>query len=176
MPENSRRLATIPLIGSQNISTPTLGSVGGSTTPNQSSTEVARHGSVNYLQGELGGGWTAFWPITPLVLDLAIAYAGVNRGQAVDQDQVEVCRRSMSFSAADPFSKVGISEGTLQGEQPLNGLRHPPENGTCGWYIWSGPEFFLDDDEFFKRCTCLIYHSVAWPSYPIWGFLLGGGS
>ena len=54
----------------------------------------------------------------------------------MDQDQVEVCRRfDVSFRAADPFSKVGISEGALQREQPLNGLRHPPESGTCGWYI-----------------------------------------
>ena len=27
---------------------------------------------------------------------------------------------------------------------PLNGLRHPSENGTLGWYIWAGGEINTD--------------------------------
>ncbi|WP_424273800.1 immunity protein Imm33 domain-containing protein [Cocleimonas flava] len=30
----------------------------------------------------------------------------------------------------------------------MNGLRHPFENGTCGWYIWCG-EDLPEDPEFF---------------------------
>lgn len=42
--------------------------------------------------------------------------------------------------------KVGLAIATLA-QLPLNALRYPAENGTCGWYIWGGelqhdPEFF----------------------------------
>ena len=39
----------------------------------------------------------------------------------------------------DPNEKVGIAVATL-GRLPLNGLRHLPADGTCGWYIWGGEE------------------------------------
>jgi hypothetical protein len=43
---------------------------------------------------------------------------------------------------------VGIALETL-GLLPLNALRHPPEHGTCGWYIWGGSEL-PRDPEFFQ--------------------------
>lgn len=36
-------------------------------------------------------------------------------------------------------SKLGIALSTI-GKQPINGLRHKPENGTNGWFIWCGNE------------------------------------
>jgi len=33
--------------------------------------------------------------------------------------------------------KLGIALETLR-DLPLNGVRHQPEGGTCGWYIWGG--------------------------------------
>ncbi|WP_423842024.1 immunity protein Imm33 domain-containing protein [Acanthopleuribacter pedis] len=36
--------------------------------------------------------------------------------------------------------KVGISLHVKSEIQPLNGLRHQPEKGTSGWYIWAGVE------------------------------------
>ena len=41
---------------------------------------------------------------------------------------------------------LGIALSSLS-RLPLNALRHLPEHGTCGWYIWGGdysehPEFF----------------------------------
>lgn len=45
-------------------------------------------------------------------------------------------------------SKVGIALQT-RGIQPLNGLRHPPEGGTCGWYLWWG-DTLTKDVEFFQ--------------------------
>lgn len=44
--------------------------------------------------------------------------------------------------------KLGIAEDALRGEWPLNGLRHPPETGTCGWFIWSGGDALTDDNYF----------------------------
>ena len=31
---------------------------------------------------------------------------------------------------------------------PLNGLRHPPEQGTSGWFIWEGNSLSQDADFF----------------------------
>ncbi len=45
-------------------------------------------------------------------------------------------------------SKLGIAISTI-GRVPINGLRHPPENGTNGWYIWCGEEL-IDEDDFFS--------------------------
>jgi len=45
-------------------------------------------------------------------------------------------------------SKLGIAIDTI-GRNPINGLRHKPERGTNGWYIWCGEEF-SDDKNFFS--------------------------
>ncbi|WP_157949017.1 immunity protein Imm33 domain-containing protein [Neorhizobium huautlense] len=100
----------------------------------------------------------------------------------MDQDQVEVClRHNVEFSVAEPSSKLGISEGALQGEQPLNGLRQPPENGTCGWYIWGGRDFPPEDADFFKPMH-VSHLSVSCPAVvpylglpPGWRFLIAPG-
>jgi len=34
--------------------------------------------------------------------------------------------------------KVGIARNVTSGLMPINGLRHPPEGDTTGWYIWAG--------------------------------------
>ena len=44
--------------------------------------------------------------------------------------------------------KLGIALETI-GLLPINALRHNPENGTCGWYIWCG-EVMSENSEFFK--------------------------
>jgi hypothetical protein len=48
--------------------------------------------------------------------------------------------------ACYPDLKVGIALTSLE-QLPLNALRHRPEAGTVGWYIWGGelsdaPDFF----------------------------------
>ncbi|WP_444932599.1 hypothetical protein ACJJI5_17475 [Microbulbifer sp. EKSA008] len=63
--------------------------------------------------------------------------------------QEDVCKRFNTL----PFpcmgkEKLGIAIETI-GKVPINGLRHNPENGTCGWYIWCGEEMSQDAD-FFK--------------------------
>ena len=45
-------------------------------------------------------------------------------------------------------TKLGIAIETI-GKRPINGLRHPPEKGTNGWYIWFG-EDFSEKGDFFK--------------------------
>ena len=46
----------------------------------------------------------------------------------------------------DKDLKVGIS--TDLNSEPLNGLRHNSEDGTTGWFIWSGE--YEERDDFFK--------------------------
>ena len=61
----------------------------------------------------------------------------------------EICARYGSeFSPPEPSQKLGIAFGSLNAF-PLNALRHPPENGTCGWYIWGGTEM-SQSAEFFQ--------------------------
>ena len=44
-------------------------------------------------------------------------------------------------------TKLGIAIETI-GKKPINGLRHQPEKGTNGWYIWCGEEFSEKADFF----------------------------
>ncbi|WP_445367424.1 immunity protein Imm33 domain-containing protein [Methylomonas sp. BW4-1] len=68
--------------------------------------------------------------------------------ETASEAQIDVCRRFNS--AVVPSSsalKLGIAIASLS-QLPLNALRLPQENGTCGWYIWGGevmseaPDFF----------------------------------
>jgi phosphatidate phosphatase APP1 len=46
--------------------------------------------------------------------------------------------------------KAGVSRDLLSGGDvnwPVHGLRHPPREGTSGWYIWTGE--LSDADDFF---------------------------
>lgn len=77
-------------------------------------------------------------------------------------------------------SKVGIARAVGSGLQPLNGLRHPEQNGTCGWYLWAGEEL-SEASDFFEpvhiehvgeRCPeVLPYLGLA----PGWRFLIANG-
>ena len=75
--------------------------------------------------------------------------------------------------------KVGISLNVRNGIMPINGLRHPPEGDTTGWYIWAGEEF-SEDSEFFKPLH--VEHLSSWcpeiQKYlglpPGWRFLVDG--
>jgi len=67
----------------------------------------------------------------------------------LDKEQIEVCRlQSVEVSFPNSNDKLGIALSTI-GKTPINGLRHPTENGTCGWYIWCGEEL-SEDPDFFK--------------------------
>ncbi len=66
------------------------------------------------------------------------------------QSQIEICRKyNDEYTPIDPGLKLGISDNFFSGVLPLNGLRHPPENDTCGWYLWAGEEL-LQTPDFFK--------------------------
>ncbi len=63
--------------------------------------------------------------------------------------QREICKKySADFVEADGNLVVGVAEN-LTSEYPLNGLRHPIEGNTSGWYLWGGEEL-SEDPNFFK--------------------------
>ena len=65
-----------------------------------------------------------------------------------EDKQRALCERvGVSFSPPTAVQKVGIALQTLH-LRPLNGLRHPPEGGTCGWYIWGGTDLSTAPDFF----------------------------
>ncbi len=64
------------------------------------------------------------------------------------EEQAAICERfGSAVSVPTSDLKVGIALETLAAA-PLNALRHAPETGTSGWYIWGGehlskaPDFF----------------------------------
>lgn len=67
----------------------------------------------------------------------------------------EVCRRvGASPLPVTSGDKLGVARETLSGAWPLNGVRLPPESGTCGWYVWSGGAMSDDADFFVPLHVC----------------------
>jgi hypothetical protein len=89
--------------------------------------------------------------------------------------QRAVCDRyKAAFDPIDSDSKVGVALSTLD-QFPLNALRHRPEGGTCGWYVWGG-EFLSEEPDFFeplhamhleKHCPELIPYLALPPGWRV---------
>ncbi len=63
-------------------------------------------------------------------------------------EQETVCKwAGAEPSPPAPGSKLGLAVGSLTGG-PIHGLRHPPTDGTNGWYIWCGE--LSEADDFFS--------------------------
>jgi len=96
-----------------------------------------------------------------------------------EAQQKEICRKyGVSPFVTSEFLKVGISKNALKGALPINGLRHLPEGGTSGWYIWAGEELSQADDFFLPMHIHHLHHQL--PSVikylllpPGWRFLMG---
>jgi hypothetical protein len=95
--------------------------------------------------------------------------------------QIAVCRKyGVRHCPAPPDTKVGIAANVKSGLRPLNGLRHPQEGDTSGWYIWAGQEFSTAPDFFLPLH---VAHLDAWAPEilpylglpPGWRFLLAPG-
>lgn len=98
----------------------------------------------------------------------------------IEQSQREVCRKyDAPFERLDFNLKLGIAADFFSGKIPLNGLRHQPENETCGWFLWAGEALSQEDDYFkplhvfhlIEKCpTVLKYLGLP----PGWRFLVAG--
>jgi hypothetical protein len=98
----------------------------------------------------------------------------------ITPEQRAVCAKYGVQPADAPAElKAGVARNVTGELVPVNGLRHPPEGSTTGWYIWAGEEF-SSDREFFRpvhvkhlqeiRPELLKY--LALP--PGWRFLIAG--
>jgi hypothetical protein len=67
---------------------------------------------------------------------------------------------SVAFVSSPPELKTGFATSTKE-RTPINGLRHVPEIGTTGWYIWCG-EGFSDAADFFAP----VHTSLIYDDYP----------
>lgn len=99
---------------------------------------------------------------------------------AIEELQKELCKKhEAEFRSSPNDLKVGIATNVREGIVPINGLRHPPEADTTGWYIYAGEEL-SDDPDFFKPLH--VEHLDNWcpqiKKYlglpPGWRFLIAG--
>ena len=97
---------------------------------------------------------------------------------SLSEIQRKICLRfGASFLASASHLKLGISKSFNPAQFPLNGLRHPPEGGTTGWYIWSGERFSTDPGFFVSlhvshlqsRCPEIMKYLGLGPG---WRFLI----
>ena len=58
------------------------------------------------------------------------------------EQQKAICRKFRAdYEELDSDLMVGVSKNFLSGAAPLNGLRHPQEGHSCGWFLWAGEDF-----------------------------------
>jgi hypothetical protein len=77
-----------------------------------------------------------------------------------EQRQRELCARVGAPFVGAPFDqKTGVARNLRTTLLPINGLRHPPEGDTTGWYLWAGEEFSSSPDFFEPLHT---EHLVEW--------------
>lgn len=76
-----------------------------------------------------------------------------------EQQHKVASRFGAEYCASPEDKKVGIARNVRDSILPLNGLRHPPEGDTTGWYIWAGEEFSTANDFF---VPLHVSHLSAW--------------
>jgi hypothetical protein len=79
----------------------------------------------------------------------AVAYRA-NRPRYVRQKRTFAGHNRGMEHSADSGDVLGASESLITGrwEWPVHGLRHPPSQGTSGWYVWTGD--LAASDDFFQ--------------------------
>ena len=101
--------------------------------------------------------------------------------QRLSVEQEALCLRyGVAFVPSPSSLKVGIARNVRGGVLPLNGLRHPPQGDTTGWYIWAGDGDPSEATDFFEPLH--VEHLAEWcPSLmrflglpPGWRFLVAG--
>jgi len=86
----------------------------------------------------------------------------------IEEVQKAFCRQSgAAYFPSLGESKLGFALST-KGRVPLNGLRHPPQGDTNGWYLWCG-ETFSEAADFFQP----FHTRHVYDEYPACAKLLG---
>ena len=95
------------------------------------------------------------------------------------EPQAQTCRAfGAAFDPPAPGSKVGIALQTM-GRLPIHGVRLPPTESTCGWYLHAGDEY--SDAEDFYQPMCVEHLATRCPVAlpylalpPGWRFMVDG--
>ena len=75
-------------------------------------------------------------------------------------DQRSICEKyGANWISLDPELRIGIADNTFKGVMPINGLRHPQEKNTSGWYVWAG-DGYSEDKDFFKPICIKHLHEL----------------
>ena len=99
----------------------------------------------------------------------------------VSTKQLIICLRHGVLPAfPHSGSMIGVAKNFTSGLQPLNGLRHPVQGVSNGWYLWAGEELSQADDFFAPQHVEHLYEDnspvlefLALP--PGWRFLIAPG-
>lgn len=92
----------------------------------------------------------------------------------VIEEQNEICNdHGVEVLISEVYKKLGIAKSIL-GKTPINGLRHPIENGTYGCYFWCGEEL-SEDPEFFDMLHVKHFRRILLKSKNIWHYPLASG-
>lgn len=83
----------------------------------------------------------------------------MDKEQLVHEQSVICIKYNMPFVPSTFELNVGIAKNVKAGIMPINGLRHPMEGDTTGWYIWAGEEF-SNDPSFFEPLH--VKHLEEW--------------
>ena len=63
------------------------------------------------------------------------------------EQQKEVCKKlNLTWVECLPNQVIGLADNI--NDIPIHGLRHPIENNSTGWYVWS--KDFSSESDFFK--------------------------
>jgi hypothetical protein len=101
--------------------------------------------------------------------------------EEIEAEQKQTCARyGAVWTPAPRHLKFGIALNARSTLVPINGLRHPPEGDTTGWYIWAGEGELSSDPDFFVPLH--VAHLAEWrPEIlrflglpPGWRFLTDG--
>jgi hypothetical protein len=84
--------------------------------------------------------------------------------ETIEDIQRRICKAyGAEFTPPAPGSKVGIALQTM-GRIPINGVRTPPTETICGWYIYAGDEW--SDDRNFYKPMC-VEHLAEYCKYAL---------
>lgn len=78
-----------------------------------------------------------------------------------EEAQRRLCEEyGVPWCPSPPDLNVGVSKDLRSEGGPINGLRHPPEGDTTGWYLWTGAGDPPSDPDFFVPLH--VAHLSSW--------------
>ena len=88
--------------------------------------------------------------------------------EEIRRQQIELCHKYRApYEPLDFKLSLGVSSNLFSFDRPINGLRHPAEGNTSGWYLWAGE--LSDAADFFHP----LHAHHLFEEHPKWLRFLG---